>query len=116
MINNKTIESIYKKYSKLPSSLDELDIPLLFEAAHEDHNIEIKGHDLIINSLDSWSPFHDIDLRRVNAIIDFDKYVGVVLHSSIIFIGKENNEIHIHLKELKGSFTNRMRNLFCACL
>lgn len=116
MINNKTIDTIYKKYSKLPASIDELDIPLLFEAAHNDHNIEIKGHELVINSLDSWSPFHNIDLHRVNAILDFDKYVAVVMHSSIVFIGKENNEIHIHLKALKPSLTNRVRNLFCACL
>lgn len=116
MIDNKTIDAIYKKYNNRPESLDELNIPLLFEAAHDDHSIEIKGHDIIINSLDQWSPFHAIDLHRVHAILDFDRYVAVVLHSSIIFIGKHNNEIHIHVKEVKPSITDRMRNLFCACI
>lgn len=115
MINEKTINAIYKKYSKLPASIDELNIPLLFEAAHDSHNIEIKGHDVIINSLDTWSPFHVIDLHRVHAILDFERYIAIVLHSSIIFISKENNSVHVHLKAIKPSISDRMRNLFCAC-
>ena len=113
MINNKVIDSIYKKYSKRPSSIDQLNIPLLFEAAHEDHAIEIKGHDLIINSQDTWSPFHTIDLNRVHAILDFDKYVAIVLHSSIVFIGKKNDDIHIHIKPIKPSITDRVKQMFC---
>lgn len=116
MINNKTIESIYKKYDKRPASIDELNIPLLFEAAHEGHAIEIKGHNLVINSLDAWSPWHTIDLHRVNAILDLDRYVAVVLHSSILFIGKHTDEIHIHIKEVKPTFVDKMRSMFCACL
>lgn len=116
MIDNKTIETIYKKFSNRPASLDELNIPLLFEAAHDDHAIEIKGHDLIINSLDSWSPFHTIDLHRVHAILDFDRYVAVVLHSSIIFISKHNDQVHIHIKDIKPSLADRMRSMFCACV
>lgn len=113
MINNKVIETIYKKYSKRPSSIDQLNIPLLFEAAHESHAIEIKGHDLVINSQDVLSPFHTIDLNRVHAILDFDRYIAVVLHSSIIFISKNSNEIHIHLKAVKPSFTDRVKQMFC---
>lgn len=113
MINNKVIDSIYKKFSKCPSSIDQLNIPLLFEAVHEDHAIEIKGHDLIINSQDPWSPFHTIDLHRVHAILDFDKYVAVVMHSSIIFIGKKNDDIHIHIKSIKPSLTDRVKQMFC---
>lgn len=116
MINNKTIETIYKKYSRRPASLDQLDIPLLFEAAHDDHAIEIKGHDLIINSVEPWSPFHTIDLYRVHAIINFDDYVAVVLHSSIIFIGKHNDDVKIHLKELKPSLVDRMRNMLSVAM
>lgn len=116
MIDNKVIEKIYKKYSRRPASLDELNIPLLFEAAHNDHAIEIDGHDLIINSLDLWSPFHTIDLNRVHAILDFDKEVAVVLHSSIIFISKTDNKVHIHLRQIKPSLLDKVRGLTCACL
>ncbi len=114
MINNKIIETIYKKYSKLPASIDELNIPLLFEAISDEHAIDIKGHDLIINGLDSWSPFHTIDLNRVHAILDFENYVAIVMHSSIVFIGKSNNEVHVHIKALKPSLIDRMRGMFCA--
>lgn len=113
MINNKIIDSIYKKYSKRPSSIDQLNIPLLFEAAHEDHAIEISGQDLILTTMDPLSPFHTIDLGRVHAILDFDKYVAVVLHSSIIFISKTDDKVHVHLKDIKPSFVERCRSLFC---
>ena len=34
MITRKVIESLYKKYDKVPPSPDCLDIPLLFESAY----------------------------------------------------------------------------------
>ncbi|MDE6403982.1 MAG: hypothetical protein K2K86_09285 [Muribaculaceae bacterium] len=114
MINNKTIETIYKKYRNRPASIDELNIPLLFEAMDAEGGVEIKGHDIIINSLDSWSPFHTIDLNRVHAILDFEKYIAVVMHSSIVFIGKASGDVHVHLKDLKPSLMDRMRGMFCA--
>lgn len=116
MIDNKTIDNIYKKYSKRPASIDQLNIPLLFEAAHEDHAIEIKGHDLIINSQEKWSPFHTIDLNRVHAILDFDKSIAIVLHSSILFISKTSADVKIHIRDVRPSLSDRLRGLFCACL
>ena len=51
MINNKTIETIYKKYRNRPASIDELNIPLLFEAMDDENSIEIKGHDIVKQNL-----------------------------------------------------------------
>ena len=114
MINNKTIETIYKKYRNRPASIDELNIPLLFEAMDDENSIEIKGHDIVIKGLDSWSPFHTIDLNRVHAILDFENYIAIVMHSSIVFIGKTTGKVHVHLKDLKPSIMDRMRGMFCA--
>lgn len=111
MITNKAISEIYKKYSRRPKSIDELNIALLFEAAHKDHAISVEGNNLIINSQESWSPFHTISLDRVHAILDFDKTVAVVLHSSIIFISKESDAVHIHLKTHKPSFSERLKSI-----
>lgn len=111
MISNKAIESIYKKYGKRPASVDELNIPLLFDA-NEAHAIEINDTDLIINSIEKWSPFHSINLTRVHAILDLERYVALVLHSSILFIGKQTDEIHIHIKPIKPSIMDRIRNTF----
>lgn len=111
MITTKTINEIYKKYSNRPKSVDELNIALLFEAAHKDHAISIDGNNLIINSQESWSPFHVISLDRVHAILDFDRTIAVVLHSSIIFISKDSDEVNIHIKPYRPSFTERLKSL-----
>ena len=41
MITKKVIQTLYKKYRKLPPSPDCLDIPLLFDGASAHHNIVI---------------------------------------------------------------------------
>lgn len=110
MITNKAINEIYKKYSRRPKSVDELNIALLFEAAHKDHAISVDGSNLIIKSQEPWSPFHTISLDRVHAILDFEKTVAVVLHSSIIFISKESDEVHVHLKPQNMSFCDRLKS------
>lgn len=110
MINKKVIESLYKKYSKRPSSPDELDIALLFEGPHPMHDIFIDADEIVINSISSTSPFHRIPLRGVHAIVDFEEQVALVLHSSIIFLSKVESEhpVSVHLKPLKESFASRL--------
>lgn len=110
MINNKVIETLYKRYNKRPASTDDLNIALLFEAAHPMHDVFIDGDEIVINSVDPDSPFHRIPLKGVHAIIDFEEQVALVLHSSIIFLSKVETEhpVHVHLKPLKMSFAQRL--------
>lgn len=109
MIQKKVIDSIYKKYKKRPASPDELDIPLLFEKIPLETAIEIEGNNLIINSIDSSSPFHTIPISHIHAIIEFEEAVAIVLHSSIIFISKEDGTVHVHLKDIGMSLLDRVR-------
>lgn len=111
MIQKKAIDAIYRKFSKRPVSPDELDIPLLFEKLPEETGIEVSGNDLIIGSLPPASPFRSIPVSHIHAIIEFDESVAIVLHSSILFISKENGTVHIHLKELKPSFMDRLKDM-----
>lgn len=111
MIQKKVIDAIYKKYRRRPASPDELNIPLLFEKLPEEAGIEIDGNNIIINSIDSKSPFHRLPVTHIHAIIDFDEAVAIVLHSSIMFISKEDGSAHVHIKEIGYSFLDRLRGI-----
>lgn len=112
MISKKAIDNIYKQYSKLPESPDCLDIILLFEGIHPIHCVEIDGNDLIINSMDAGSPFHKLPLDRIYGIVDFEENVGIVLHSSIVFLGKRSGDVHVHIRQLDGSLMGRIKSMF----
>ena len=90
MITKQVINTLYKKYRKLPESPDCLDMPLLFDYASTHHNISIDMEGpvdaLIIRSIDPASPFHRIPLERIHAIVPFENWVAIMLHSSM-YIG-----------------------------
>lgn len=111
MIQKKVIEAIYKKCSKRPASPDELNIPLLFEKLPEETMIEVDGNDIVIGSISSNSPFYRIPVNHIHAILEFDEAVAIVLHSSILFLSKEDGSLHVHLREMKPSLIDRLRSL-----
>lgn len=112
MITKKVIDAIYKKYKKRPASTDDLNIVLLFEAITPQHGVEIDGDEIVISSIDPMSPFHRIPLFGINAIVEFDAHVAIVMHSSIIFLNKEDNSVSVHIKQQPRSITNRIFGLF----
>ena len=112
MIQKKVIDAIYKKCGKRPASPDELDIPLLFEKLPEETMIEVDGNDIVIGSIDPSSPFYRIPVNHIHAILEFEEAIAIVLHSSILFLSKENGSLHVHLRELKQSFMEKLRNAF----
>lgn len=115
MIHKKVIDAIYKKYRKRPASPDELNIPLLFEQLPEEAGIEIDDANLIINSIDPRSPFHKIPVNHIHAIIEFDEAVALVLHSSIVFLSKEDGSAHVHIKSVGPSILDRLRGVMGNC-
>ncbi len=110
MIHKKVIDAIYKKCKSRPSSPDELDIPLLFEKLPEQAGIEIDGDNLVIGSIDSNSILHSLPVSHIHAIIDFDEAVAIVLHSSIIFLSKEDGSAHVHVKEVSAGLFDRLKS------
>ncbi|MDE6099053.1 MAG: hypothetical protein K2L80_03665 [Muribaculaceae bacterium] len=111
MITKKVIETLYKKYAKLPKSPDCLDFILLFDSVADHHgiNIDIENDTMQIGSIDPASPFHRIPLSRIHAIVPFEEWVAIVLHSSIIFLNKSNNKVSIHIKEPDLSLWDRVQ-------
>ena len=114
MIQKKVIDAIYKKCRRRPQSPDELNIPLLFEKLPEEAMIEIDENDIIINNIDASSPFHRIPVSHIHAILEFDEAVAIVLHSSIIFLSKDDSSVHVHLKEMRPSIIDRIRAAIAA--
>ncbi|MBD5255238.1 MAG: hypothetical protein HDS53_04085 [Barnesiella sp.] len=109
MITEKVINQLYKTYNRRPESADELDIGLLFENLIEHHDIEIddEAH-LIINSLPPTSPFHKLSLSRIHAIVEFEHKVAIILHSSIVFLNKNDNRTHVHIRNMKASVLDKI--------
>lgn len=115
MITHKVIQTIYKKYRKLPESPDCLDMPLLFECA-ANHNIKIDMEStidsLVIGSIDPASPFHRIPLERIHAIVPFEEWIAIVLHSSIIFLSRKSSRVSVHVRTEPPTIWERITALF----
>lgn len=109
MITDSVIKEIYKKFSKRPSSIDELNMVPLFEAAHKSHGIGIEDDKIIIGSFTRNSIFRSIPLKNVNAILEFENHIAIVLHSSIIFLSKNDNGSYIHFKPVELSLWDKFK-------
>lgn len=113
MITSKAINELYKKYAKAPKSVDMLNLSLLFDYAAHHHNIQIDPETgkLTIGSVDSKSPFHTLSIKRINAIVPFEDWVALVMHSSIVFLNRKNSQVSVHLKPLNPGFMDRVRGV-----
>lgn len=114
MITTQVINTLYKKYSKTPKSIDMLNLAMLFDFTAKHHNIHIdpETEKLTINSVDPKSPFHSISIKRINAIVPFEEWVAIVMHSSIIFLNRKNSNVSVHIKPLQPSLMDKIRGAF----
>ncbi len=110
MVKKDVIKTLYRQYSRPPKSPDELNIGVLFDSAIDNHGIFIDEDALYIGSVDPRSPFATIPLRNINAIVEFEKQLAIVLHSAIVFLHKEKSDVNIHLKLQEDTMWDRVRN------
>lgn len=110
MITSAIINTLYRKFSRRPASIDALDIHLLFEAVHPSNMVAINDGNVCIGSVHTDSPFHSISLHNIHAIVEFEETVAIVLHSTILFLSKINNDVRVHIKPLKESIWTRLRD------
>ena len=101
MIDNKTIQELYKKFNRRPSSPEYL---------MDNHNFYIDDNgNLVIGSIAPSSPFHSIPLAHIHKIVEFEDEIALVLHSSIIFLNKNNSKVHIHIRTHKPTLLDKIR-------
>lgn len=112
MITKSVIEEVYKRYRKRPKSVDDLNVGLLFEGVHPDHCVEFVGDCVSVGSVPEQSPFRSIPMSAIHGIVDFEGHVAVVMHSSILFLNKENAGVSVHIKPFKPSLWARLKGIF----
>lgn len=113
MLTKQNIDTIYRQYRNRPASPYDLNIGLFFLPEMDVHRIAIDDkEEITIGSINPNSPFHKIALKRINAILEFDDLVAIVLHSSIIFLRKNDPTVNIHIKQTKPGLGDRLRSIF----
>lgn len=116
MITRENIKEIYRKYKNAPESTDDLNISTLFDetAIHHDIMIDPEDNTITFGSIDPSSPFHKLDMKRINAILGFEEWVAVVMHSSILFLNRKSPKVAIDIKPMRETFGERVSKLFRA--
>lgn len=114
MITKEVINTLYKQYPKRPKSVDCLDMALLFDSVGVMHDVtvDIDSNELIIGSIDGRSIFHRLPLGHIHAIVPFEEWTAIVLHSSIIFLNKKSDKVSVHLKPHKPGLVDRVKGMF----
>ena len=114
MITRENINEIYRKFRKAPASVDDLNIAALFDetAIHHDIMIDPEENTITFGSVEEGSPFKTIDLKRVHAILAFDEWVAIVMHSSILFLNRQSPRTAIDIKPVERTLTERIGSLF----
>ena len=114
MITKEVIQTLYKKYPKRAKSVDCLDIAMLFDTVGTLHdiNVDLESGKIIIGSLDDKSIFRSIPLSHIHAIVPFEEWTVIVLHSSIVFLNRLNTKVSVHLKPLSPTLGERIKGIF----
>ncbi|MCH5318121.1 MAG: hypothetical protein J1E38_00230 [Paramuribaculum sp.] len=109
MITKKVIDAIYKACPKPPANPDDLNVDILFEKIEDPLAISFDDRWLVLHTVPENSPFHKIELKRIHCIEEFEDEVAIVLHSSIIFLNKKDGVPHVHIREERPSFMEKLR-------
>lgn len=117
MINDTVIQEIYKKFAKPHRNEEELNLEYYLPMLQEHHSIE--RHDsgsvseIVINDLDEFNPFRRFLIRSLNAVLEFDKMIAFVFRNHILFFGKEDSQMRVHIKPIKPkSFWQKLFDRF----
>ena len=109
MINESVINEIYKKFRKPHKNVSELRLDYFLPLLSEHHSIENDGFEIVIKDLEEYNPFRRFLIRSLNAVLEFDKMIAFVFRNHILFFGKEDNQMRVHIKpEKKPSIFSRI--------
>lgn len=110
MITKKVIQEIYKNYNRPAKSVNELDLDRIAEVLQPWHILDVSDDDeVIVMTLDEFSPFRRFLKRSIHAVLEFDHNVAFVFESHIIFFSKDDERISVDFKpDKKKSFFDRL--------
>lgn len=109
MITDSVIKEIYRKFGKPHKNEADLRLDYFLDVLHDNHSIKRDGIEIIVEDLDEFNPFRRFLVRSINAILEFDKIIAFVFRSHILFFGKEDNQMRVHINPGKPkSFLGRL--------
>lgn len=109
MITDNVIKEIYKKFKKPPRDKSELNLDYYMQLLRANHAISTDGMEVVIEDLDEFNPFRRFLVRAINAVLEFDKMIAFVFNNHILFLGKEDNQLRVHIRpEKPKSFMDRI--------
>ncbi|MCM1490971.1 MAG: hypothetical protein NC095_09125 [Muribaculum sp.] len=110
MITDRVIKEIYKKYSKAVKSPEDLNLNYFIDILKPNHRIKVDNNEVIFEDQEEFSPFRRFLLRSLNGVLEFDRQVAFVFKNHILFLGKDSDEMRIHMRpfEEKKSFLRRL--------
>ncbi len=113
MITHEVISEIYRKYNKKPKSVDCLNLAYLFDKCGLMHDIMIdpETETMTIGSIPNNSLFHEINLKNVCAIVPFEEWTAIVLHSSILFLNQRKPLSSVSLRPESNSLWGKIKQL-----
>lgn len=112
MIKANIIKDLYIKHPHPIADKNNLLLSNLISTDLSHHQIEITMDDLAINSIDKTSPFHKIPLKNISGIENLESHIAIILRNSIIFLDKNNADVHIHIKMEQPSMRERLNYFF----
>lgn len=101
MVDEKVIQEIYKNYRKPHKNYADLRLDYFLPILSEHHNIENDGFEIVLKDVEEFNPFRRFLIRSLNAVLEFDKLIAFVFRTHILFISKEDNKLHVHIKPEK---------------
>lgn len=101
MITDEVIKEIYKKYGKPHKNREELQLDYFLPVLSENHNLTFDDDEIIVEDLEEFNPFRRFLIRGLHAVIEFDSYVAFVFRGHILFFGKNDNSLQVHMRPEK---------------
>lgn len=105
MINEAVIKEIYKKFAKPHKNPEELRLDYFMPLLQAHHSIEMQTDgpisEIVVKDLDEYNPFRRFLVRSLNAVLEFDKMIAFVFRNHILFFGKEDDMLRVHIKPMK---------------
>lgn len=109
MITDSTIKEIYKKFGKPHKRREDLQLDYFIPMLSQHHAIKMDDDEIILEDLEEFNPFRRFLIRSLNAVLEFDKIVAFVFRSHILFLGKEDNLMRVHMRpESQKSFFGKL--------
>ncbi|MBD5330158.1 MAG: hypothetical protein HDS03_09840 [Bacteroides sp.] len=99
MITDEVIKEIYKTYGKPHKHREDLQLDYFIDLLSENHKLSIVDDDeIIVENLEEFNPFRRFLIRGLHAVIEFDTYVAFVFQGHILFFGKEDPSLQVHMR------------------